>query len=175
MSYKSGFKPGIFNGKVFIVTGGGSGIGIEALINNETDIANSSREIKPNEIEIEAHFVNRNKIEGTYIFDELAQFTLEALCNLVSKLTIDQKPKEIIVTAKGLKTPNTWNKKEAWVKEIETLINLATLPGYLVIGWEETDRQLLLRFIQKTADPYSLANDCWKDLVRLRRNILMYN
>ena len=27
MSYKSGFKPGIFNGKVFIVTGGGSGIG----------------------------------------------------------------------------------------------------------------------------------------------------
>lgn len=27
MGYKSGFKPGIFTGKVFIVTGGGSGIG----------------------------------------------------------------------------------------------------------------------------------------------------
>lgn len=33
------------------ISGGGSGIGIEALINNETDIANSSREMKPWEIE----------------------------------------------------------------------------------------------------------------------------
>ena len=33
------------------ISGGGSGIGIEALINNETDIANSSREMKPSEIE----------------------------------------------------------------------------------------------------------------------------
>lgn len=32
------------------LSGGGSGIGIEALINNETDIANSSREMKPSEI-----------------------------------------------------------------------------------------------------------------------------
>ncbi len=32
------------------ISGGGSGIGIEALINNETDIANSSREMKFSEI-----------------------------------------------------------------------------------------------------------------------------
>jgi phosphate transport system substrate-binding protein len=32
------------------VSGGGSGVGIEALINNETDIATSSREIKESEI-----------------------------------------------------------------------------------------------------------------------------
>ncbi|MGZ8505221.1 MAG: substrate-binding domain-containing protein, partial [Flavitalea sp.] len=31
----------------FDITGGGSGLGIEALINNETDIANSSREMRP--------------------------------------------------------------------------------------------------------------------------------
>jgi len=35
---------------LFDLTGGGSGIGIEALINGETDIANSSREIKPIEM-----------------------------------------------------------------------------------------------------------------------------
>lgn len=33
------------------ISGGGSGIGIEALINNETDIANSSREMTSDEIE----------------------------------------------------------------------------------------------------------------------------
>ena len=33
------------------ITGGGSGIGIEALINNETDIANSSREMNLDEIQ----------------------------------------------------------------------------------------------------------------------------
>ncbi len=34
------------------VTGGGSGAGIAALINNKTDIANASRPIKPEEIEL---------------------------------------------------------------------------------------------------------------------------
>ncbi len=33
------------------VTGGGSGVGIAALINNSVDLANASREIKPEEIE----------------------------------------------------------------------------------------------------------------------------
>ena len=33
------------------VTGGGSGVGIAALINGSTDIANSSRPIKPAELE----------------------------------------------------------------------------------------------------------------------------
>src|SRR4051812_44416998 len=35
---------------LFDLSGGGSGIGIEALINNEADIANSSREMKTEEI-----------------------------------------------------------------------------------------------------------------------------
>ena len=39
------------------VTGGGSGVGISALINGATDIANSSRPIKPSEVE---------KIKGRY-------------------------------------------------------------------------------------------------------------
>lgn len=38
-------------GKYVSVTGGGSGTGIAALINNKTDIADSSRSIKPSEIE----------------------------------------------------------------------------------------------------------------------------
>src|SRR4030095_15812110 len=33
------------------VTGGGSGVGLSALINGSTDIANSSRPIKPSEVE----------------------------------------------------------------------------------------------------------------------------
>ena len=33
------------------VTGGGSGVGISALINGSTEIANSSRPIKPSEVE----------------------------------------------------------------------------------------------------------------------------
>ncbi|WP_269685853.1 PstS family phosphate ABC transporter substrate-binding protein [Flavobacterium lacustre] len=38
-------------GTVIQVTGGGSGVGIAALINGSTDIANSSRPIKPSEME----------------------------------------------------------------------------------------------------------------------------
>ncbi len=63
------------------LSGGGSGIGIEALINNETDIANSSREMKPAEIV-------RAKKNGV---DPIAiMFSVDALAIIThSKLGVD--------------------------------------------------------------------------------------
>ena len=56
------------------ISGGGSGIGIEALINNETDIANSSREMKPWEIE-RAKKNGVNPISIMFSVDALAIIT----------------------------------------------------------------------------------------------------
>lgn len=63
------------------ISGGGSSIGIEALINNETDIANSSRAMKPVEIER----AKRNGVNPTPIM-----FSVDALAIIThSKLGVD--------------------------------------------------------------------------------------
>ncbi len=55
------------------VTGGGSGTGISAMINGTVDIANASREMKPEEIEA-ARANNHDPVEFTVGYDALAVF-----------------------------------------------------------------------------------------------------
>jgi phosphate transport system substrate-binding protein len=69
------------------VTGGGSGTGIAALINNTVDIANASRAMKEDEIE-EARAKGIEPIEHVVAIDALAIIT--NLDNPVDKLTIQQ-------------------------------------------------------------------------------------
>ncbi|MBF2707025.1 phosphate ABC transporter substrate-binding protein [Flavobacterium soyangense] len=70
------------------VTGGGSGVGLAALINGSTEIANSSRPIKPAELEkIKASF-GKNAIEIPCAKDGLSVFLNKG--NKVSELTIQQ-------------------------------------------------------------------------------------
>lgn len=70
------------------VTGGGSGVGIAALLNGSTDIANSSRPIKPSELEkLKAKF-NKPGVEIPCAKDALSVFLNKA--NPVSELTIQQ-------------------------------------------------------------------------------------
>ena len=74
-------------GKVGIVTGGGSGTGIAALINGTVDIANVSRQIKPDEIAAaEANGVE--PVEFVVAIDALAVVVHPS--NPIDKLTIDQ-------------------------------------------------------------------------------------
>lgn len=69
------------------VTGGGSGTGIAALINNTVDIANASRQMKEEEIAAaEANGIT--PIEFTVAIDALAIIVNPA--NPISQLTIDQ-------------------------------------------------------------------------------------
>ncbi|MGZ5190566.1 MAG: phosphate ABC transporter substrate-binding protein [Flavisolibacter sp.] len=56
------------------ITGGGSGLGIEALINGETDIANSSREMRPVEI-LRAKKNGVNPVQIMFSVDALAIIT----------------------------------------------------------------------------------------------------
>ena len=66
------------------VTGGGSGVGIAALINGSTDIANSSRPMKSAELEkIKAKY-NKNGIEIACAKDGLSVFLNKG--NVVSEL-----------------------------------------------------------------------------------------
>jgi len=69
------------------VTGGGSGTGIAALINNEVDIANSSRDMKEAEIE-NAKNNNVNPIRFIIAMDGLTMVVNEE--NPVKELTIDE-------------------------------------------------------------------------------------
>lgn len=70
------------------VTGGGSGVGLAALINGSTDIANSSRLIKPTELDkIKAKY-NKNGIEIACAKDGLSVFLNNA--NSVSELSVQQ-------------------------------------------------------------------------------------
>lgn len=70
------------------VTGGGSGVGIAALINGSTDIANASRPIKSSELEkIKAKY-NKNSVEIACAKDGLSVYLNNA--NGVSELSIQQ-------------------------------------------------------------------------------------
>ena len=75
-------------GTTIQVTGGGSGVGIAALINGSTDIANSSRPMKPAELEkIKAKY-NKNGVEIACAKDGLSVFLNKR--NVVSELTVEQ-------------------------------------------------------------------------------------
>ena len=75
-------------GTTIQVTGGGSVVGIADLINGSTDIANSSRSIKPAELEkIKAKY-KKNGIEIPCAKDGLSVFLNKG--NKVSELTIQQ-------------------------------------------------------------------------------------
>lgn len=69
------------------VTGGGSGTGIAALINNQTDIANSSRSMKDTEIK-QAESRGVNPIAIVFALDGLALITHKSL--QIASLTLDQ-------------------------------------------------------------------------------------
>ena len=73
---------------VIQVTGGGSGVGIAALLNGSTDIANASRPMKPSEID---KLKEKYKVSGVEIpcaKDGLSIFLNKE--NTVSELTIEQ-------------------------------------------------------------------------------------
>lgn len=69
------------------VTGGGSGTGIAALINGTVDIANASRQIKPEEIE-EARANGVEPVEFVIARDAIAVIVNPS--NPISQLTIEQ-------------------------------------------------------------------------------------
>ncbi len=74
-------------GKYIAVTGGGSGTGVAALINGKCDIANSSRNMEPKEIE-QAMSVNVNPQRAVIAMDGLT--VVINASNPVDKLTVDQ-------------------------------------------------------------------------------------
>lgn len=71
----------------FSVTGGGSGTGISALINKQTDIANSSRPMKDTEIK-DAKAQGVEPVPIVFAMDGLAVIVHEK--NPVSQLTVEQ-------------------------------------------------------------------------------------
>ena len=73
---------------VIQVTGGGSGVGLAALINGSTDIANASRPIKPSEVENLKTKYKTKGIEIACAKDGLSVFLNKG--NKVSELTIQQ-------------------------------------------------------------------------------------
>ncbi len=75
-------------GKKVQVTGGGSGVGIAALINGTTDIANASREMKPDEKGKVRDRFNVLPTETTVAMDGVTIYVNEA--NPVQQLTIEQ-------------------------------------------------------------------------------------
>jgi phosphate transport system substrate-binding protein len=75
-------------GTTIQVTGGGSGVGLAALINGSTDIANSSRPIKPSELaKVKAKY-KKNVVEIPCAKDGVSVFLNKG--NTVSELTIQQ-------------------------------------------------------------------------------------
>jgi len=75
-------------GATIQVTGGGSGVGIAALINGSTDIANSSRPIKPSELEKLKQRYNTLGVEIPCAKDGISIYLNKA--NGVSELTVKQ-------------------------------------------------------------------------------------
>lgn len=75
-------------GTTIQVTGGGSGVGLSALINGSTDIANSSRPIKPSEVEKLKARYNTLGVEIPCAKDGISIYLNKA--NGVSELSIKQ-------------------------------------------------------------------------------------
>jgi phosphate transport system substrate-binding protein len=75
------------SGKDVTITGGGSGVGIAALIDGQVDIATASREITDNETEA-AKKNGINPVEHAIAYDGITVIVNPA--NSVSKLTFDQ-------------------------------------------------------------------------------------
>ncbi|WP_292374426.1 phosphate ABC transporter substrate-binding protein [Methanosarcina sp. UBA411] len=74
-------------GKSVSVTGGGSGVGITALIDGEVDIATASREMKPEELEA-AKVNGINPVEHTIAYDGISVIVNPQ--NPISELTFGQ-------------------------------------------------------------------------------------
>ncbi|MCJ7577208.1 MAG: phosphate ABC transporter substrate-binding protein [candidate division Zixibacteria bacterium] len=75
-------------GAVIQVTGGGSGVGIAALINGSTDICEASRQMKNSEIDKLKERFNTTGVEIPVARDGLSLYLNEE--NKVSELTLDQ-------------------------------------------------------------------------------------
>jgi phosphate transport system substrate-binding protein len=75
-------------GKKIQVTGGGSGTGIAALVNGTTDVANSSRKIKSDEVDKVRQRYSVLPVETSVARDGVALYVNEA--NGVSQLTVAQ-------------------------------------------------------------------------------------
>ena len=89
-------------GVVIQVTGGGSGVGIAALINGSTDICEASRPIKPSEIDKLKERFNTTGVEIPVARDGISIYLNEE--NRVSELTLAQ--------LKGIYTGKITNWKE---------------------------------------------------------------
>ncbi|MDP3025660.1 MAG: phosphate ABC transporter substrate-binding protein [candidate division Zixibacteria bacterium] len=89
-------------GAVIQVTGGGSGVGIAALINGSTDICEASRPIKPSEVDKLKERFNTTGVEIPVARDGLAVYLNEE--NKITELTLDQ--------LKGIYTGKITNWKE---------------------------------------------------------------
>jgi phosphate transport system substrate-binding protein len=70
------------------VSGGGSGTGIAALMNNTVDIANSSREMKAEEIDQAQKITGKKPVEHTVAYDAITIYLHPS--NPMSKITRDQ-------------------------------------------------------------------------------------
>ncbi len=70
------------------VSGGGSGVGIAALLKGAVDVANASRDIKPAEAEQAAKNTGRKPVEFTVGFDALAVYVHKD--NPISEVTFEQ-------------------------------------------------------------------------------------
>ncbi len=75
-------------GVVIQVTGGGSGVGIAALINGSTDICEASRPIKSSEVDKLKERFNTKGVEIAVARDGLSIYLNEE--NKISELTLDQ-------------------------------------------------------------------------------------
>jgi phosphate transport system substrate-binding protein len=70
------------------VSGGGSGVGLAALVKGAVDIANASRDIKPSEIELATKNTGKAPVEFTIGYDALAVYVHKD--NPLSEVTLDQ-------------------------------------------------------------------------------------
>jgi phosphate transport system substrate-binding protein len=70
------------------VSGGGSGTGIAALMNNTVDIANSSREMKSEEIDKAKETTGREPVEHVVAYDAIVVYLHPS--NPIARLTRDQ-------------------------------------------------------------------------------------
>jgi phosphate transport system substrate-binding protein len=70
------------------VSGGGSGVGIAALVKGAVDVANASRDIKPSEAEQASRNTGKSPVEFTVGFDALAVYVHKD--NPLSEITVEQ-------------------------------------------------------------------------------------